>query len=248
MIKAILIDDERHCNETLQYELGRNCPQISIMAVATSGADGIKAISKHRPDLIFLDVEMPGMSGFEMLRQFDELFFDVIFVTAYDKYAIEAFRCAAIDYLLKPVVSAHLVEAVHRVEERQEDYRQDLHLAALFHNLRSGMRSPRIAIPVGRGVEIINADEISHCSADSNYTHVFMQGGDKYVMARTLKDVAQLLVEADFLRVHQSHLVNMGAVQRYIRDDGGYVVMKDGTKLPIAKRRKEEFLSLLRGG
>jgi two-component system, LytTR family, response regulator len=248
-LKAILIDDELHCIETLRFELGLNCPEVEIIDTASSGKEGIIKIEALKPDLIFLDIEMPRMSGFEMLRQLEPLDFSVIFVTAYDQYALQAFRCAAADYLLKPVMSDQLKDAVGRVTSRSTsalDARTQIE--ALLHNLRDGLKSPRIALPSGRGMDFVEASQIMYCIAESNYTQVVLAEGKKYTLSKTLKDVEQMLEPLDFFRIHQSHLINFSYLQRYIRDDGGYVVMRDGTHIPIAKRRKEEFLAKMKWG
>jgi two-component system, LytTR family, response regulator len=246
-LKAILVDDELHCIETLRYELGLNCPEVSILDTASSGQEGIQKIEALHPDLVFLDIEMPRMSGFEMLRQVEPLDFSVIFVTAYDQYALQAFRCAAADYLLKPVMSDQLREAVGRVASRNDvhtDSREQLE--ALLYNLRDGFKSPRIALPSARGMDFVDASKIMYCTAESNYTHVYLEDDKKYTLSKTLKDVEQMLGHLDFFRIHQSHLINFSFLQRYIRDDGGYVIMRDGTNIPIAKRRKEEFLAKMK--
>lgn len=245
-LKAILIDDEHHCIETLRYELGLHCPQVEIAATASSGAEGILKINAINPDIVFLDIEMPGMSGFDMLRALGDVDFTVIFVTAYDQYALQAFRCAAADYLLKPVVGEQLKEAVSRVQGSDSPSDTRLQLEALLYNLKEGKKSPRIALPSGRSIDLVNASDILYCNAESNYTHVFLTTNKKYTVSKTLKDVEDMLEPMDFIRIHQSYLINFDYVQKYLRDDGGYVVMQDGKHIPIAKRRKEEFLQRLR--
>ncbi len=246
-LRTLLIDDEIHCIETLRYELAMHCPQIDIIDTASSGPMGIEKIMVHTPDLVFLDIEMPGMSGFEMLRQLGEVDFAVIFVTAYDQYALQAFRCAATDYLLKPVISEQLVEAVSRVAgHARETNHSQAQLDTLLHNLREGLKSPRVALISGRGIDFVESDEIMYCNAESNYTHVMLKDGKKYTLSKTLKDVEEMLGGHHFFRVHQSYLINFSYLQRYLRDDGGYVVMRDGKQIPIAKRRKEEFLSRMK--
>lgn len=248
-LRALLIDDETHCVETLRYELRMHCPEVEVIDTASSGPEGIEKVGALRPDLVFLDIEMPGMSGFEMLRQLDPLDFAVIFVTAYDQYALQAFRFAAADYLLKPVMSDQLREAVERVQTRiNSDAGNRIQLQALLYNLREGMKSPRIALPSGRGMDFVDVGEIIYCMAESNYTHIVLVGNKKYTLSKTLKDVEQMFGNLDFFRVHQSYLINFKYLQRYIRDDGGYVVMQDGKQIPIAKRRKEEFLAKMRVG
>jgi two-component system LytT family response regulator len=217
------------------------------VGTASSGPAGIESIHELKPDLVFLDIEMPGMSGFEMMGKLDKVDFAVIFVTAYDQYALQAFRCAATDYLLKPVISDQLKDAVNRVaSHKQAPQDSKMQLDALLYNLREGIKSPRIALPTGRGIDFVEADDILYCNAESNYTHVVLTGNKKYTLSKTLKDVEEMLEHLDFFRIHQSHLINFKHLQRYVRDDGGFVVMQDGTHIPISKRRKEEFLAKMK--
>lgn len=246
MLSAILIDDEQHSNETLRFEIKRHCPNIKIVAEVNSGAQALIEIKHHSPDLIFLDIEMPGMSGFEMLRQFDTISFHIIFVTAYDHYAIQAFRFAAIDYLLKPVISTHLKEAVDKIVSLQSRGNLAEQFQILMHNIQDGLKSPRMAVPAGRGLDFIALRDILYCVADSNYSHLHMIDHKKYTMSKTLKETELLLAGMNFFRIHQSYIINIDHIQRYVRDDGGYVIMADGMKIPIAKRRKEEFMSLIK--
>ena len=246
-LSAVLIDDERHCIETLRYEIQNNCPNVSIIGTASSGEEGIEMIKSLNPDLVFLDIEMPGMSGFEMLRTLGRVECTVIFVTAYDQYALQAFRYAAADYLLKPVIGDQLSEAVSRVSSKNTTVTDSrLQLETLLYNLKEGMKSPRIALPSGRGLDFVETAEIMYCNAESNYTHVLLTGNRKYTLSKTLKDVESMLEGLDFFRVHQSYLINFAHIQRYLRDDGGYVIMPDGKHIPIAKRRKDEFSAKMR--
>lgn len=245
-INAIIVDDENHCIQTLRYDLSRLCPNVNVIGVSGSGQDAIQKIKDLSPDLVFLDIEMPGMSGFDVLYHFHPATFQVIFITAYDQYAIQAFRVAAVDYLLKPIVGEQLKEAVARVESQAHATQNASKLEVLMHNLRDGIKSPRILLPSGRGMDFVNIRDILYCTAESNYTHVMMNDGKKYTFSKTLKDIEQLLAHLDFFRIHQTYLINMRHLQRYLRDDGGYVVMSDGFRIPIAKRRKEEFMALLK--
>ncbi len=243
---AILVDDESHCLQTLEYELGRHCPEVTIVATATEGEEAIKKVAALRPDLLFLDIEMPVMSGFELLEQIDAHGIAVIFVTAYDHYALRAFRYAAVDYLLKPVAGDQLIEAVRRATAGGMPSEFGRHLETLLYNLKDGLRSPRIAVPAGRGVDFVDVQDILYCIAESNYTHLYLTGNRKYVMSRTLKDVEHLLPGEDFFRVHQSHLIHFRYLQRYVRDDGGYVIMADGKNIPVGKRRRDELMARIR--
>lgn len=245
--RAIIVDDEQHCLQTLEYELQRHCPGIAVVATATSGEVALARIAALRPDLLFLDIEMPEMSGFELLERLDmQQGLSVIFVTAFDHYALKAFRYAAVDYLLKPVAGDQLKEAVRRATARGMPSEFGRHLETLLYNLKDGFRSPRIAVPAGRGVDFVDVQDILYCIAESNYTHLYLTGNRKYVMSRTLKDVEHLLPGEDFFRVHQSHLIHFRYLQRYVRDDGGYVIMADGKNIPVGKRRRDELMARIR--
>ena len=230
-------------------KIEKSFPELEVVALCANAEEALEKIVIHKPDLLFLDIEMPRMSGFEMLRQLEPLDFRVIFVTAYDQYALQAFRFAAADYLLKPVMSDQLKDAVGRVAAKSvSTVDAKSQLEALLYNLRDGFKSPRIALPSGRGMDFVEASDIMYCNAESNYTHVMLTGNKKYTLSKTLKDVEEMLGSLDFFRVHQSYLINFNYLQRYLRDDGGYVVMRDGTSIPIAKRRKEEFLAKMKLG
>jgi two-component system LytT family response regulator len=182
-----------------------------------------------------------------MLQQVKEIDFEVIFVTAYDQYAIQAFRFAAIDYLLKPVIAKDLIDAVQRVVNKKErNFTQD-HLINLLHNLKSGINHPpRIAVPLGNAIEFVTVDEIIHCRADSNYTHIFVRSGEKFLLTKTLRELEDWLSPKDFFRCHQSHLVNLGEIKRYIKSDGPYVIMSDQSKIPVARRRADQFSEIIK--
>ena len=248
-LRTVLIDDEMHCIETLRYELKRHCPQVNVVGTASSGPEGIRLNQESNPELIFLDIEMPRMSGFEMLRQLGDVDADIVFVTAYDQYALQAFRCAATDYLMKPVIKTQLIEAVNRVTERKPDpvMTKD-RMDVLLHNMREGIKSPRVALSSGRSIDFVEASKIVYCKAESNYTDVILNDGKKYTLSKTLSDVEEMFEHLDFFRVHQSYLINFTQMKSYLRDDGGMVIMQDGARIPISKRRKEEFLQRLKLG
>jgi len=245
-IRCVIVDDELHCVETLKYDLKKHCPEIDVIAEARSGEQAVNLITGHDPDLVLLDVEMPDMSGFDVLQRLFPVSFDVVFVTAYDQYAIRAFRYAAVDYLLKPVDKVQLREAIDRVIKRRQGQSNPAVLETLVHNLKQGLKPARMAIPTSRGLDFINTDEIVFCQSESNYTHIHLVDGAKYTITKTLKDLEHLLDPDEFLRVHQSYLIHLAFVEKYIRDDGGYIVMASNLKIPIAKRRKEELMAILR--
>lgn len=242
---AIIVDDEKHSRETLRLELEHHCPRIAVAALCADGAAAIAAVREHDPDLVFLDVQMPRMDGFQVLEKLGALRAQVIFVTAFDAFAIRAFRFSAADYLLKPVQPAELKQAVDKALARLGAEPRDQHVKLLLHNVGpEGARTPRIAVPTRDGVEFIGAADIVRCEADSNYTHIHLAGGRRMLLSRTLKELDDLLVPLGFFRSHQSHLFNPAHLSKYVRTDGGYLVMDDGSTVPLAKSKREEFLKV----
>lgn len=243
MIKAILIDDEIHCLDTLGILLDMYCPQVKIMERCTSAKLGLAAIEKHSPVLVFLDIEMPVMNGFEMLEVFTEIPFAVIFTTSYDQYAIKAIRFSALDYLLKPVDPKELVRAVIKVQEQRH-----LPMAEQFQMLLKqlqgkGTQFNKIAVPTSEGFELVPIDQLIHLEANDNYTHLFLKNKIKIIACRTLKEMEEQLHEFPiFIRVHHSNMVNLNEVKKYVRGEGGYLVMSDETPVNVSRSRKDALM------
>jgi two-component system LytT family response regulator len=243
MIKAIIIDDERHCVETLSLILKEYCPQVELQHQCRSAKEGLEAIDRYNPDLIFLDIEMPSMNGFEMLEQFSEIPFAVIFTTSYDQYAIKAIRFSALDYLLKPVDPNELINAVKKVQEQRH-----LPMAEQFQMLLKQIhdknsRFNKIAIPTFEGFELIPADQVVYCEANDNYTHLFLKNKSRIIACRSLKEMEEQLADFNFfVRVHHSFMVNLNEVLKYVRGEGGYLVMSDGSTVNVSRSRKESLL------
>lgn len=244
MIKAIIVDDEQNCVEMLEWLLKTYCPMVNIVAMCTSGEQGIEAIKKHRPDVVFLDIEMPKMNGFAMLEQFDELFFDVVFTTAYNKFAIKAFRYSALNYLLKPVDPEDLQMTVKKLEDKKSAVGKD-QLSLLLENMKN-LANPvqRIALSTGDGLIFVNTADIMYCQAESNYTNVVLTNKNKVLVAKTLKDIDETLSGKDFFRVHNSYLININQIKKFVRGDGGYILMNDDTQITIARSKREEFFEM----
>ncbi|MEJ7683209.1 MAG: LytTR family DNA-binding domain-containing protein [Segetibacter sp.] len=242
MIEAIIIDDEIHCIETLNILLKEYCADVKVMEQCRSAKKGLEAIEKIKPDLVFLDIEMPAMNGFEMLEQFDEIPFAIIFTTSYDQYAIKAIRYSALDYLLKPVDPNELMNAVKKVQEQRH-----LPMAEQFQMLLKKINGKehhfnKIAVPTSEGFELVPADNVIHCEADDNYTYLYLKNKNKIVACRTLKEMEEQLHDFDFfVRVHHSHLVNLNEVTKYVRGEGGYLVMSDGSSVNVSRSRKDEL-------
>jgi two-component system LytT family response regulator len=243
MIRAVLIDDEKHCLETLSLLLARYCKDVEVVEECRSGRKGVEAINKHKPDLVFLDIEMPMMNGFEVLEQFAEISFAVIFTTSYDQYAIKAFKYSALDYLLKPIDPEELSAAVQKVITKK-----NLPFAEQFDILlkqikQKGAGFEKIAVPTIEGFELVRADQVIRCDADDNYTHLRLKDNRKIVACRMLKEMEELMQEFGFfVRVHNSHIVNMNEVAKYVRGDGGYLLMSDGSTVAISKSRRDALI------
>ncbi len=245
MITTILIDDELHCNETLKIELARHCPELEVIGSYTSGKEGVAAIKELRPNLVFLDIEMPWMNGFEVLKQFDKVDFDVVFITAYDNYAIQAFRYSAVDYLLKPIKSELLKEAVAKVSANKKHELPSIQLESLLYNLKDNMTNNKVVFSTSDGLEIVDTSTIYRCQSDNNYTHVYMQDQNKLFLSKTLKEVELMLESSKFLRVHQSHLVNIDYVKKFVKAEGGYLEMKNGDQVSVSKSKRDHLLTRL---
>ena len=245
MIKCILVDDENNALEMMEWLLRTYCPQVEIAAMCSSAEQGIEAIHKHQPDVVFLDIEMPKMNGFDMLEQFDELFFDVVFCTAYDQFALKAFRYSALNYLLKPVDPDDLKATVQRIEKvRSVPTREQFEM--LLQNIRqSGKTTPqRIALTHNDGLLFVQTDDIIYCEAESNYTNVVLAGGKKILVSKVLKEIDEALSGPDFYRVHSSFLININRIKKFVRGDGGYLIMDNDATISISRSRKQEFMEL----
>jgi two-component system LytT family response regulator len=243
MIKAILIDDEVHCLDTLSMLMSNYFPEIDIIDKCMSGRKALESIQKTKPDLVFLDIEMPIMNGFEFLEQFDQIPFSVIFTTSYDQYAIKAIRISALDYLLKPIDPKELAAAVNRVKA-QKRLPSGEHFHMLMNQIQHKETSfAKIALPTVEGFELIPADQLIRCEADDNYTHVYLKNKNKITVCRKLKEIELQLEDfSSFIRVHNSTLVNLNEVTKYIRGEGGYLIMNDGSTVNVSRSRKEQLL------
>ncbi len=243
MVRAIIVEDEPLSGDALASLLKNWCPGVRLEGICYSGADAIKMIEKLRPELVFLDIEMPHMSGFGLLEKLGEINFDIIFTTSYDQYAIKAIRVSALDYLLKPVDRGELMAAVNKITPRQQQS-TSRQLELLLQQLKHPVIS-RIALPTIEGLQLIALSDIIACNARSNYTVLQLKGNKTLTVSRTLKEIEEMLDESGFLRIHHSHLVQLNEINKYIRGEGGSVVMSNGTHLDVSKSRKEELLKQL---
>ncbi len=241
-IKVLLVDDEQHCLETLSWQLQRYCPQVEVLGASNDARKAIEIVKKKEIDLIFLDIEMPHMNGFEMLEALKPINFEVIFTTAYDMFAVKAFKFCALDYLLKPIDKDELIKALEKFQTRTTSIRPE-QLNLLFQSLsQKGTPIQQVALPTMEGLEFVQAQDIIHCQSESNYTHIFLSGGKKLLISKTLKETSEILSDFNFLRVHHSHLINLNHVRKYVKGDGGYVVMSNEDTVNVSRSRKELLL------
>jgi two-component system LytT family response regulator len=225
------------------------CPSVQVSARCLSGKKGLEAIEKIKPELVFLDIEMPLMNGFELLETFGQIPFSVIFTTGYDQYAIKAIRFSALDYLLKPIDPKELVGAIHKVQI-QKTPPSTVQFQMLMDQIQHKENNlNKIAIPTLDGFELIMVDQIIQCEANDNYTHVFLKSGKKVTACRTLKEIEEQLEEfSSFLRIHHSYVVNLNEANKYIRGDGGYLVMNNGSTINVSRSRKALLLKKFNTG
>ncbi len=251
MIKAVIVEDEKHSQELLHELVKEYCEGVEIVGLAGTVAEALQIITETEPTLVFLDIELPDGDGFQVLEKLDSPKFDVIFTTAYDQYAMRAFKFAATDYLLKPIDNEELEQAVARVVEKQKatpgDGKAD-QLQALIRNIRNiGTPFKRIVLPTTNGFTVVNPEDIIRCESDRNYTFIFLKDGRRILVSRTIKEYDEMLTEFNFFRIHQSHLINLNFLKNYTRGRGGYVELTDGTVLDVSARRKSEFLAKMGG-
>jgi two-component system LytT family response regulator len=247
MIKAIIVDDEQHSIDRLLFLLNEYCKQsVKILGTYTSVDKGVQAIQQLKPDLVFLDVQMGSRTGFDLLQQLDEISFEIIFITAYEKYAVQAFRFSAFDYLLKPINQNEFLQTLDKLKEKFSQSGQSKKLEILFHNLKNlNGASKKISIPTGNGLVFPEVSDIIRCESDANYTSIFFKGKPKITVAKTLKEFEELLADCNFFRVHNSHLINLSFIKSYQKGKGGYVTLTDDTKIEVSVRRKDSFLKRL---
>jgi two-component system, LytTR family, response regulator len=254
MLKAIIIDDERSSRNALRQKLGNHCPEINIIAECENGEEGIKSIEEKKPDIIFLDVEMPRMNGFTMLQQLQQrnpmaIGFEIIFTTAYDHYAIKAIKYSALDYLVKPVEVADLKLAVEKAAAKRKNSNSNPALEMLLQNLMNKEKEQHhIAIPCMDGLQFVETGNIIYLEAESNYSIFHLAGNKKITVAKTLKDFEELLPSSIFFRIHHSYIININCIEKYSKGEGGQVLMKNGVTLDVARRKKEAFMKMIGHG
>ena len=240
MIKTIILDDEKHSVATLAWKLEKFCPDVEVVAQFNDPVEGLEYLRKNPPDLLFLDIEMPRLNGFEVLEELgDQIPFDVIFTTAYDEFGIRAVKASALDYLLKPVQNLELKAAIEKYKKKGGK-----NMEVLFSNTQE-VKPNKIALATKESIEFVLPEEIILCTSDSNYTMIYLTNNRKKLISKTLKDVEEMLVLHGFYRAHHSHLVNLRHVKEYVRADGGYLMLSNGKTLPVARNRKDDLLKMI---
>lgn len=249
-MNTIIIDDELSGREVLKKLLEVHCPGVKILKTEHSAETALVAIKQLKPQLVFLDIQMPGSSGFDLLNQIEKIDFEIIFITAHDAYAIKAFKYSAVDYLLKPVNVAELINAVQRAAERIEANQGNGNIKFMLQKINSDKKTfsnNKILLPSLGEYNVIEISEIAYCKSESNYTRFVFLNGKHLVISKTLKEFETILAENNFFRIHRSYIINLNCVAKYVKGKGGEVIMKDGTVLEVSRERKEQFLQLLPG-
>lgn len=244
-IKSIIVDDEKHGRENLAGILQQHCQQVEVLGEADSVDNAILLIQKYHPDLVFLDIEMPKASGFQLLEHFKDFSFEVIFVTAYDNYAIKAIRFSAADYILKPINYNDLKSAVEKVARRISLKEENERVKQLYLNIHRP-QNPRIGLPTSDRIEFVEVNKIIRCQGEGNYTHIYFEGNRNLLVAKSLVEFEDLLQEYAFIRVHKTHLVNLKHVVAYVKTDGGMLQLSNGDSVSVSRRRKEHVQQMLK--
>ena len=244
-LRTIIIDDEPDCVAVVEMLLKQHCPHIEIVASTTKSREGVELIRSLKPDAVFLDIEMPVMNGFQLLDEIGTVHFQLIFTTAYDRYAVQAFKYSAIDYLLKPIDPQELIATVAKVEQKQAvDLRQ---LELLRHQLYAPNLSigDKIALPYAHGYIIVEVTQIVYCESDGSYTKVFLTSGEVHLITRSIGEVEETMESnGSFFRIHRQYFINLKHIKRIVKTDGGFVTMHGNVDVPIARNRREEFIKL----
>ena len=248
-MRALIVDDEASNRENLRQLLQVYAPDVQIAAEADDVESGLKCILQHRPELVFLDIQLHAQSGFDLLKQCGEINFEIIFVTAYDQYGIQAIKFSALDYLLKPIDIDELKAAVAKARKAIGHKQKNQRLNYLLEYLKDDNQTrPRIALPLFNETRYVNIADIVRCEADNTYTRFILHNGEQVLVSKTLKEYADMLSAHHFIRSHQSHLVNAAYIKSWLREDGGSLLLTDGTKIPVSKLNREKVKEMLAAG
>ena len=248
MIKALLVDDEKMSRLTLRKLLEVYSPSVEIIAEAENAAEAALLVKELKPDLVFLDVAMPGKNGIDFLKELEEINFEVIFVTAHDKYVLQAIRFAAVDYLQKPVEETLLVNAISNAAKRIQQKTNNQHIETFLHNMKqqAGQQPMQLCIPSIKGFQVVEISDIIYCEAENTYTNIHFKDGKKILASRPLMDYEMMLQDSLFFRTHKSLLINMKHIKEYLKGEGGFAVMSNGKTLEVSRRKKEAFINKMK--
>jgi two-component system, LytTR family, response regulator len=242
-MRTLIIDDEADCRNATRLTIKKYCPDVQIIGEATGVTEGLMAIKNLNPDLVLLDVQMQDGTGFDLVEKLGHFGFKLIFITSFDQFALKAFRCSAIDYVLKPIEPEIMIRAIAKARETQTSKQIQQQVEILLNREKTPQR---LALPVQDGLIMIEVEQVAYCGSNSNYTTFFMANGSKHVVSRTMKDFEDLFPETLFMRIHKSYLVNVKFITRYIKGDGGEVVMHNKAQLPVSRMRKDALLDRLK--
>ncbi|HOW24415.1 MAG TPA: LytTR family DNA-binding domain-containing protein [Bacteroidales bacterium] len=246
MLRAVIVEDEKKSQDTLIAMLNRYCPQVVVTGIADGVESGLKTISTLQPDLLFLDIQMPDGSGFKLLELLGERAFQVIFITAFDQYAIKAIRYSALDYLLKPIIAEELIGAVEKAEKKKQNDSMNENIRVLLENVTSIHEKPvKIVLSTSEKMYVVDIDTILRCESDNYYTRFYFTDGKNLLVSKTLKEFEELLKDHDFIRPHKSHLVNLRFVRGYHRQESGQILMTDGSSIPVSRRKRDQVLRII---
>ncbi len=243
MISCIIIDDETKNIKLLQNMLNMHCPAVKVLATEIDAKNGLLLIDELQPQLVFLDVEMPHLNGFDLLKQLEPISFEVIFVTAYSHYAVEAFECHATGYVTKPINADKLIAAVDTAEKRIAEKSINKNLFSLLEHNSKQAAPNKIPLSTTNGLIFVKIADIMYCESSGNYTHFYLVDDKKIVVSRQLGEYERLLPDGDFIRIHDKYIIHLTYIKEYIKGSGGDVVLENGKEIPVATRRKEEFMA-----
>jgi two-component system LytT family response regulator len=246
MIRAIIIEDEKMSRETLRKLLEKYCPTVDVVSEADGYRKGMDEIRKHQPDVIFLDIQMPDGSGFRLLEEMELINFEVIFTTAFDQFAIKAIKYSALDYLLKPIIPQELIEAVDKVEKKKLDLQKRKSLDVMLDTMKpQEEQNQKIILSTSDMIHVISIDDIIRCESDNYYTYFYFTDGRKLLISKTLKENEEILSHHNFIRPHKSHLINIKYIKSFLRHEGGVILMTDGTRIPVSRRKKDKIMEII---
>lgn len=244
-IRAIIVDDEANAIRNLKWEIEQFCSDVEIIDTFINPTEAISAINYLKPDCVFLDIEMPEIDGFQLLKKLHYRDFDLVITTAFDNYAIRAFKENAIDYLLKPIDSDDLQRSVERIQKNKEKNTLGFKLTSVLESIAPKPTQTRIALPLSGKIVFLEPKDILYCKSNGNYTEVYFENNTKEVLSRKLKDVEEIIDNTSFFRVHHSYLVNINHIKEFVKSDGKYLVLNNKATIPISRMKKDALLNLL---